>query len=286
MGGDTTRWKDRYSATVSEPQTRAAGEPRNQRFEPKLLPPASRNGWVKIAPLVGVVGFGVLLVVAAIYQALAGSRSYNGEGVVARLLQSAPFLLGLIIVVFAGLAAMAFTLFRASTVGDLATKEAQEAADHELERISGPNDVLGLMRYNRSQMEAYDTAAREQAKRSNLAALMSMTVGFVTVLVGFIFAATASHDSGRLTVGMVSLLGTVTSGYVAKTFLENARKSTEAALYYFQNPLATSYLLAAERLASTLPEEQRPTQVAGIIKAALDQAESSARTAHPRDVNR
>ena len=167
---------------------------------------------------------------------------------------------------------------------EVATSSAKTAAAEDLLAVTSPGDILGLIKYNRSQMEAYDTAARAQAERSNLAALWAMSFGGLFLVGGLVVAIQVTDSTSKFTFAGVAALGTVASSYIARTFLVNARAATQTAMYYFQNPLASSYLLTAERVTATLPSAEQSELRAAIIKAAISQADSAARIASPKDV--
>jgi hypothetical protein len=68
--------------------------------------------------------------------------------------------------------------------------------------------------------------------------------------VGVAVALTASSNgASQAVIGGLSGVGSALSGYIAATFLQARRESLSQLNHYFRQPLATSYLLTAERLA-------------------------------------
>jgi hypothetical protein len=70
----------------------------------------------------------------------------------------------------------------------------------------------------------------------------------------------------------VTAAGAATGGYISSTFIKVHQNATKQLNYYFQQPLAQSYLLTAERLTTGMPEAQRVAQLELVLNAALTQA--------------
>ncbi|MET8412923.1 hypothetical protein ABZV34_33445 [Streptomyces sp. NPDC005195] len=80
---------------------------------------------------------------------------------------------------------------------------------------------------------------------------------------------------------------TALSGYISSTLLATYRVSVEQARFYFREPLAGGYLLAAEHLAASLNEPERAPAlgrvVDGFIQAATNVPGSAQDTALPEE---
>lgn len=156
-------------------------------------------------------------------------------------------------------------------------------ADRELDTMEDAGDILALLRYNRSQMMEYDKAAKLQEQRANRSAQMATWVGFLIIAAGALVVLIRPLNTSQ-TIATTALLacGAALSGYCARTFFQAARAATQNSVYYFQNPLAVSYLLQAERLAETLPEDEGTAQKEEVIRAFIQQADYASRAAVPR----
>lgn len=156
-------------------------------------------------------------------------------------------------------------------------------ADSELDTIEDASDILALLRYNRSQMMEYDKAAKLQEQRANRSAQMATWVGFLIIAAGALVVLIRPLNTSQ-TIATTTLLacGAALSGYCARTFFQAAKAATQNSVYYFQNPLATSYLFQAERLAETLPEDERTARKEEVIHAFIQQADYASRAAVPR----
>ncbi len=146
------------------------------------------------------------------------------------------------------------------------------AADKAVDEITGPDDLMGLIRANRKQMEAYDALARSQASSTHAATLGAAVFGLLAVGAGLTVAVTADATAAKYAAAIVAGVGTATGGYVASTFIRVQEGAREQMRYYYAQPLVQSYLLSAERLVSTLKDRsEQSEQTMMIIAAALAQ---------------
>lgn len=145
-------------------------------------------------------------------------------------------------------------------------------ANQAVDEITGPADLMGLMRANRKQMEAYDALARSHASSTHIATLWAAAFGLLAVGAGLFVAITADAAAAKYAAAIVAAVGTGTSGYIAATFIRVSDGAREQARYYFQQPLIQSYLLSAERLLDKLTDQgDRADQTKKIIGAAIAQ---------------
>jgi len=146
------------------------------------------------------------------------------------------------------------------------------AADQALNQLTDPNDLLGLIRLNRKQIDAYDALARSQAEASYRASQLAMTAGLLLVGTGVAVIIVADSSATKYAAALVTAAGAATGGYISRTFITVHQNATKQLNYYFQQPLAQSYLLSAERLTDRLPETQKVAQLALVVNAALTRA--------------
>jgi hypothetical protein len=74
---------------------------------------------------------------------------------------------------------------------------AKKGVDNALEELGGETDLRGLLRLNRSQMEAYEALTRRQADSAYRLSHVALAVGLVVVLAGAAGAMFASQGATR-----------------------------------------------------------------------------------------
>lgn len=122
----------------------------------------------------------------------------------------------------------------------------------EVVRARG-DDIGGLLAANRALLDLYQSPVRRQAQTTSYVySVAAIVAGLLTLIVGLIVVAAADTSGTRLTAAALSAFGTALAGYIARTFLRVYEKAQEQLNYYFREPLVTSYLLTAERLAEKL----------------------------------
>jgi hypothetical protein len=243
------------------------GMPRNDRDMEKSTEWASAA-----ASIVGVIA-ALVAVFGVVFSLLASSLAGRSTTTTIEIPSGVWFGLGAAILL--GL----LVLVLRETVSARRSAAAQEKAERALQGVAGPDDLLGFIRANASQMHAYDLMARRQAAQSHRASLVAMFVGLALVGAGVAVAVLAPDTASKVVGAAVTSVGAAVGGYIARTFLTNSRRSADNAAYYFQQPLVTSYLLGAERLLSRLPEDARASALQNIIGATLDQASAASGTA-------
>lgn len=182
------------------------------------------------------------------------------------------------ILVVAGFALIASTvqiLSKAAIDGieeDRKLRMTSRQVEEAVEEVAGPDDLWGLMKVNRRQMEQYDEQARAQGRSSHISSLIAMGAGLVIVGFGLAIAVTADDSATKYSAAIVAAVGTATGGYIARTFIRVNTAAQHHVRFYFEQPLVQSYLLTAERIADRLPESERGPQYELIVAAALQQA--------------
>lgn len=226
---------------------------------------ASKDSWFDhVSSIVTVIVAVVGTVVTAV---LANLATTNSGAAPARTDFTVPVPATIAFAVAVGLI-VAYAFYRNVAAARRAS-DAQERADRALKDVSSPDDLLGFVRANASQMHAYDLLARRQAAQSHRASIVSMFVGLALVSAGVAVAVLAPDSVSKVAGAGVTAVGAAVGGYIAKTFLTNSRRAAQTAAFYFRQPLVTSYLLTAERLAASLPEAaQGPARVT-ILEAAI-----------------
>ena len=116
-----------------------------------------------------------------------------------------------------------------------------------------PDDVRQLIVLNQRRMDQYHQMTLSQAAVAWRSSQLAMTAGLLVLIAGVVVAlVAASSATAQVVIGGLAGIGSALSGYVAATFLQARRQSLSQLNYYFHQPLTTSYLLTAERLADKL----------------------------------
>jgi len=131
-----------------------------------------------------------------------------------------------------------------------------------------------LLQLNRQEMSTYHLLTKEQARRSFSNSLVAMWLGFL-ILAGSVALVAWPNivDSGtKLTVAAIGTVGTIVSGFIARTFLKQHSLAITQLNRFFNQPLVSSYLLTAERVALALDEPARAAALVQVITRALESA--------------
>lgn len=154
--------------------------------------------------------------------------------------------------------------------------EKQETAARQ-----GVNDVLAkledgldlgiLMKLNRKQMEAYHLLTRQQASDAYKKSVMAMGTGLLALIAGVlaVIFLPGTDTIEKITTGVLTAVGTVLAGYISRTYLRTYDTALHQLNHYFEQPLQTSYLLAAERLIGCMTEAKRDKLYTQVIEHIL-----------------
>jgi len=126
-------------------------------------------------------------------------------------------------------------------------------------------ELTRLLSANRALLDEYQRPVRAQARTSYTFGQIAICVGLVVLLAGVAVTLAADDPSARLGVAGLTAVGAALSGYIARTFLRVYETAQHQLNYYFREPLVTSYLLAAERLAEKLEGERRDDAYAEMV---------------------
>lgn len=155
---------------------------------------------------------------------------------------------------------------------EIELRQLRSAANVAVGEITGPDDILGLIRANSKLMESYEVLARSQARSAHIATLIAGACGLAAVGAGIAVAVTAEATAAKYAAAIVAAVGTATGGYIAATFIRVQEAAMIQMRYYFQRPLVQSYLFQAERLSKKLTEDaDQTTQLKAVIAATLTQ---------------
>ncbi len=136
------------------------------------------------------------------------------------------------------------------------------------EAIDGiePPDVRQLIILNQRRMDQYHQMTLAQAADAWRSSQLAMTAGLVVLVAGITVAlADSTGTASTVVIGALTGIGSALSGYVAGTFLRARRQSLRQLNFYFHQPLATSYLLTAERITEKIPDPHAKVEVWKIL---------------------
>ncbi|MDJ0377002.1 hypothetical protein [Cryobacterium sp. PH31-L1] len=130
-----------------------------------------------------------------------------------------------------------------------------------------------LLHLNRTEMERYHHLTIEQAARSFRHSQVAMYLGFgLLALCILIVVWPSTSVQTKFTVAALGLVSTTVSGYITQTFLKSHTASVAQLNRFFNQPLVSSYLLTAERLALGLDDSARNDALVLVIAEALNAA--------------
>ncbi|MFJ4932130.1 hypothetical protein [Streptomyces sp. NPDC088736] len=114
---------------------------------------------------------------------------------------------------------------------------------------------------NRALLREYHRLSTNQAKSAFRLAQWVMGASALLVSAGAVAVGLASKTATAVTLASLTAFVTALSGYISSTLLATYRVSVEQARFYFREPLAGGYLLAAEHLADSLdgPSDPQPS---------------------------
>jgi hypothetical protein len=118
-------------------------------------------------------------------------------------------------------------------------------------------ELAHLLEANRALLDEYQQPVRRQARTSYLAGQIAIFVGLGVLLLGVALTLAADNTAAQVGVAGLTAIGAALSGYIARTFLRVYERAQDQLNFYFREPLVTSYLLTAERLAEKLNGDRR-----------------------------
>jgi hypothetical protein len=133
----------------------------------------------------------------------------------------------------------------------------EEQAKLEEDRLTELKDTSlpAMLKFNRDQMVLYHTIATTQARVAGRNSQVAIALGFVLLVAGALVAIISPDVTTKIVTAGLASLGGIFSGYITKTFFVAQDRAIQQLYSYWQQPLTTSYLLAAERLAAQASSE-------------------------------
>ncbi len=148
---------------------------------------------------------------------------------------------------------------RGSASGDTA------ANDNEQARLTLPE----LWAVTHRRLDHYHGIALGQAKQSFRNAQIAMGLGFTLLIASVVIALNAATAAGSLVAGGLGAVSAGLAGYVSRTFIRSQEAAAVHLRAYFDQPLAFSRYLAAERLMADagMSEEKHAEILSALVQA-------------------
>jgi hypothetical protein len=141
--------------------------------------------------------------------------------------------------------------------------DAEQQREEKQEKLEEETKLPVLLRNNRDQMYLYHQIATTQARVAGRNSQAAMAIGFLALVAGSVVAIASDNVTTKLIIGGLAALGGVFSGYIARTFLVAQDQAITQLYKYWEQPLTTSYILAAERVAAAFDEKTTKEQELG-----------------------
>ncbi|MEU6421112.1 hypothetical protein [Streptomyces spiralis] len=136
-------------------------------------------------------------------------------------------------------------------------KALESAADRLRERMELPS----LVDFNRVLLDRYHGIATDQATKAYRSSRFAMAVGLVVLVVAFFAGWRLNAQGDRLFVGSVAAVGTAFTAYLSRTYMQTYERALQQLNQYFNQPVLNGYFLNAERIAASLPDERKKTEI-------------------------
>lgn len=159
-------------------------------------------------------------------------------------------------------------------VSEVAHSEVDESADQRRR----PDDA----RTNNQQLiDRYHQLTTSQARTSYRNSQYAMTAGLAVLVSGTVVTLNAATATAQAAVGALTAVGSALSAYLGATFIRSHERALSQMNYYFGQPLVTSYILEAERLATGLSERKKDEVLTAIIEETLRGASNASKALSP-----
>jgi hypothetical protein len=145
-----------------------------------------------------------------------------------------------------------------------------------VERVDDQLTLPTLIRLNRAEMAEYHAIVKAQAQRAFRHSQASMIAGLVILLAGAVTVVVPEvPNQAKYAVAALTALGTAIAGFITRTFLRSHEMGVSQLNRFFRQPLVSSYLLTAERVALQLGGESMNICLQKIVQQAINTADSA-----------
>jgi hypothetical protein len=141
----------------------------------------------------------------------------------------------------------------------------------ETVREADPEPTMSnLILINRTEMSGYHQLTIDQATKSFRHSQIAMYLGLTVVIGCVLLVAVSSLDTGvKIAITALGAVSTAVAGYLTSTFLKVHAVSITQLNRFFEQPLVSSYLLSAERVAQQLQDTSREAALRRVVDQAL-----------------
>ncbi|MEU1036660.1 hypothetical protein ABZ402_50370 [Streptomyces mirabilis] len=133
-------------------------------------------------------------------------------------------------------------------------------------------DIDAPMAANRELLQRYHMLSTGQANAAFKLAAWVMGAAAFLALLGSAAAALVSDTTTTVSLASVTAVISALGGYISSTLLATYRVSVEQARFYFREPLAGGYLLAAEHLAKRLDPPEHTAALGRVVDGFIQAA--------------
>jgi hypothetical protein len=130
-------------------------------------------------------------------------------------------------------------------------------------------ELASLFDFNRALLDRYHGIATEQARKAYRSSQVAMGIGLAILVAAFFAGWHLNSQGDQLFVGSVAAVGTASSAYVSRTYMQTYERALQQLNQYFNQPVMNGYFLTAERMAEALPPEQQAAMLEKIIGEVL-----------------
>ncbi|MCX5256713.1 hypothetical protein OOK27_21670 [Streptomyces canus] len=260
-GAEDIQETDRVNPAVAKAQALAMSNADEANAEYRAK--ASRDWWV-IGPFAACI-FPGLYVLATWYISGVTSSHWKPFHVA-----SARWGLALLVVGISALAAIGAR--RASRRAALQRLFMSEAFSVRMAELDSATNSDAPLVANRELLGEYHRLSTSQAKSAFQLAQWVMGASALLVSAGAVGVGVASKTATAVTLASLTAFVTALSGYISSTLLATYRVSVEQARFYFREPLAGGYLLAAEHLANKLSGQERAAALGRVVDGFIQAA--------------
>lgn len=145
-----------------------------------------------------------------------------------------------------------------------------------------PPSIRELLGHNREEMGVYHRLTIQQAATSFRHGQRAMHMGFGILLLCIVLVALPTPTESKIPISGLGSVSIIISGFITATFLKQHALSVSQLNRFFSQPLVTSYLLTAERVASCLVDTAKESNLSAVVDQALRSAENEREVAAPR----
>jgi hypothetical protein len=105
---------------------------------------------------------------------------------------------------------------------------------------------------NRQAVDSYHALTKSQAQKAFTSCQLAMAIGLAVLIFGAGVVLSGASTPVKITVGVLTGISTLLSGYVTRTFLKAYSSSIDQMNKFYQQPVIAGYLIHAERIAQHL----------------------------------